>query len=154
MSEQVEEHDPDCPHMGLKADEAGMDVPGCSDCGTAFKLIPIDMTRQQILWAIEKIAEDVGGTVRHSYGGRGMFGDHCFAIDCPNAIRCIEAAAQRGITGAKWDNMGHDFVVYWEDIKPPVSCDTCGGYIDKAEEWENEPCDCKPKVVDDRGNEQ
>lgn len=68
-----------------------------------------------------KILQEVADTLfdcqfRSDYSGRGMYGKKCCAITCNYAITVIEACAQRGITGAKVDDMGKGQIVYWPDI--------------------------------------
>ena len=66
---------------------------------------------------INEIAETVNGEVRTNYSGRGMFGATCYGIVCANTLYCIEEAASRGIKGARTDNMGKQYIVYWPHIK-------------------------------------
>lgn len=47
------------------------------------------------------------------YSGRGMYGAKCDGIVGSDFIDIIETAAANGLTGAKYDNMGHDYIVYW-----------------------------------------
>lgn len=75
------------------------------------------MTRINQIKAIERAAANVGGTVRNDYSGRGMFGARCYGIDCDNAARAIEEAAALGVRGAKVDNMGMGWIVYWPSIQ-------------------------------------
>jgi hypothetical protein len=62
---------------------------------------------------MEEIAEEVGGTVRDNYSGRFMYGSKCYGIDCDSYVRCLEVAGSKGVTGAKVDNMGLGWIVYW-----------------------------------------
>lgn len=66
---------------------------------------------------IQMIADEVGGVISENYSGRGMFGETCVGIICPNAIECIEFAANVGLTGARSDNMGKELIVYWPNLK-------------------------------------
>lgn len=74
-----------------------------------------------ILERLQTIADEVDGTLRANYSGRGMFGRECYGITCRNINACIEAAAKHGVTGAKTDNMGKDYIVYWEHLVAPKS---------------------------------
>lgn len=65
---------------------------------------------------LSEIAEELGGRVRETYSGRGMFGRTCLGIVCSNATTCIEMAARKGIRGASTDNMGLDYIVYWRSL--------------------------------------
>lgn len=72
------------------------------------------------LEAICEVADEIGGSVRTDYSGRGMYGKKCVGIDCRNATECIELAASKGIKGARQDNMGLDMIVYWPHIQAPI----------------------------------
>ena len=65
---------------------------------------------------VREIADEIGGKVYKSYSGRGMFGEKCMGIDCGNYTECIKAAAEHGLKGARWDNLGLGYIVYWEFI--------------------------------------
>jgi hypothetical protein len=66
---------------------------------------------------IADVAEEVDGTVRYDYSGRGMYGKSCVGIVCGNKTECIEAAARKGLKGARTDAMGRHAIVYWPKIK-------------------------------------
>lgn len=66
---------------------------------------------------LQHIADEVGGTVREDYSGRGMMGATCYGIECQDATKTIEVSAGFGIRGAKIDNMGQGYIVYWPHIK-------------------------------------
>jgi hypothetical protein len=74
------------------------------------------MERKEQIAAIQETADEVCGTVRENYSGRGMFGKTCYGIVCPSASECVEAAVSRGIRGAVSDSMGKNFIVYWPKI--------------------------------------
>lgn len=65
---------------------------------------------------LKEIATVVGGTISDNYSGRGMFGKKCCGIICDNMNECIEEASSRGIKGARTDNMGKGYIVYWPEI--------------------------------------
>ncbi len=65
---------------------------------------------------LNEIAEELEGTVRESYSGRGMFGRTCMGIVCYSHIRCIELAGKKGLKGASYDNMGLQYIVYWREL--------------------------------------
>ena len=65
---------------------------------------------------LEAIADQIDGDFRPSYSGRGMGGRACAGIVTDDPMKCIELAAQRGITGAKVDSMGRQSIVYWPAI--------------------------------------
>lgn len=52
-------------------------------------------------------------SVYEGYSGRGMYGRTCWGITTEDAYDCIENAALLGLTGAKVDSMGRDYIVYW-----------------------------------------
>jgi len=62
---------------------------------------------------VKQVAEEVEGSVYAGYSGRGMFGKTCFGVVCENHVRCVEVAILHGLTGARYDNMGKDYIVYW-----------------------------------------
>lgn len=76
-------------------------------------------TVTNMLAAIEAIARDVDGEVYRHYSGRAMYGSQCLGVVCPYASEAIEAAARRGITGARTDSMGRDYIVYWPALADP-----------------------------------
>jgi len=66
---------------------------------------------------LREIADEVEGEFRESYSGRGMFGSECCAVTSKgSSMEIIELAAERGIKGARFDNMGKGVVVYWPKI--------------------------------------
>lgn len=65
-----------------------------------------------------KIALEADGTVYDGgYSGRGMFGKACWGVYGRNSTRIIELAAQSGITGASYDSLGLDTIVYWPELQ-------------------------------------
>lgn len=69
---------------------------------------------------INEIADEVGGTVRSSYSGRGMYGKSCVGIVCSDPNECLEVAGAHGIRGGVVDSMGLSFIVYWPKISSEV----------------------------------
>lgn len=45
-----------------------------------------------------------------------MYGAQCYGIVCDDPIPCIENAAENGIKGAVYDQMGLQYIVYWPNI--------------------------------------
>jgi len=66
---------------------------------------------------ISRVAVQVGGEVYEDYSGRGMYGAKCLGIVCADPVPCIEYAAENGIRGAVYDQMGLDYIVYWPEIR-------------------------------------
>jgi len=66
--------------------------------------------------SILEVADVVEGRVYLGYSGRGMFGQQCTGIVCPNPLECVEEAAARGVRGAQFDSMGLGYIVYWPNI--------------------------------------
>jgi len=62
------------------------------------------------------LANDIGGEVVEDYSGRGMFGKTCWGIICGNINECIESGVDYGLKGAKSDNMGEQYIVYYPYI--------------------------------------
>lgn len=71
---------------------------------------------------LSAIADEVDGQVYKNYSGRGMFGAKCVGITCSSVTSCIEIAAVNGLTGARWDQLGKSFIVYWPDIQLEEEC--------------------------------
>lgn len=74
------------------------------------------MTHDEQVQAVVEAANEVGGTVRDSYSGRGMGDRTCYGIVCYSDEECIEAAARNGLRGARVDCMGTRRIVYWPSI--------------------------------------
>lgn len=65
------------------------------------------------------VEENHGWSLYPDYSGRGMYGRFCYGIVCRDFIKCIEAAASMGLTGARLDNVGNvglEYIVYWPDV--------------------------------------
>lgn len=75
------------------------------------------MKQEDAVEAIERIARKVDGSVRTDYSGRFMYGELCYGIDCDNDVTVIELAGAEGLRGAKVDNMGKGYIVYWPSVK-------------------------------------
>jgi len=73
-------------------------------------------TLEEKIEAIEEAAHAVGGTVRDSYSGRGMYGRTCYGIDCDDDTECVVQAARRGLPTPSIDQMGRGYIVYWKTI--------------------------------------
>ena len=63
------------------------------------------------------VAIEVSGKLITDYSGRFMFGAECLGIICDNPTECIEKACSRGLIGARKDNMGLKWIVYWPGYK-------------------------------------
>ncbi len=67
--------------------------------------------------AIEILREVTGELdvkeIRLDYSGRFMYGAECIGVVCDNDTECIELAAEKGLKGAKVDNMGKGYIVYY-----------------------------------------
>lgn len=75
------------------------------------------MDLEEMIDALGDVANEVGGELWDNYSGRFMYGQKCYGIVCDEPIRCIEEAATQGITGARYDNMGLQYIVYWPRIR-------------------------------------
>lgn len=60
---------------------------------------------------------DEGEELRTEYSGRGMMGATCLGVTTEHPAEFIEEAAAAGVRGAKMDQMGRRFIVYWPDLK-------------------------------------
>lgn len=79
---------------------------------------------------LEEIAQEVEGSVRADYSGRGMFGDSCVGITtAPHNLlklgavisRLVEDEELRDelISNSSTDSMGYDTIVYWGRVTCP-----------------------------------
>jgi hypothetical protein len=77
---------------------------------------------------LEEIAQEVEGSVRADYSGRGMFGDSCVGIVAHNLLelgvaisRLVEDEELRDelISNSSTDSMGYDTIVYWGRVTCP-----------------------------------
>ena len=75
------------------------------------------MNLEEQIEALNEVADIVGGEIRDDYSGRGMYGARCYGIECDEIVPCIEKAAMNGITGANYDQMGLQYIVYWPIIR-------------------------------------
>lgn len=75
------------------------------------------MTTDDAIAFISAIADAVGGEVDEQYSGRHMYGATCFGITCDNYVDTIEKAGALGLFGAKIDQLGKGYIVYWTHIK-------------------------------------
>lgn len=75
----------------------------------------MDLTNTVYIDFLAQIARncECEAEVRTNYSGRGMYGEQCHGIVGHDFVAIIEAAASQGITGAKYDSMGRDYIVYW-----------------------------------------
>jgi|688.fasta_scaffold681483_1 hypothetical protein len=86
---------------------------------------------------LEELAQEVEGSFRTNYSGRGMYGDSCVGIVTHSLLelgavisRLVEDEELRDelITNSSTDSMGYDTIVYWSRV-------TCS---DSEEEDEDE----------------
>lgn len=75
------------------------------------------MNFEEQIEALNEVADIVGGEIRDDYSGRGMYGQRCYGIECEEPLVCIEQAAMQGISGANYDQMGLQYIVYWPRIR-------------------------------------
>lgn len=77
---------------------------------------------------METLLEDICGdcnysaTVREDYSGRAMYGKKCWGIVADDLVECIERAAERGLSGARYDSMGNRVIVYWPNPEFTQEC--------------------------------
>jgi hypothetical protein len=64
----------------------------------------------------ESLAEMVDGSVYQGYSGRGMYGKTCWGISGDNLAAILEMAGRYGLSGASWDSLGLEYIVYWPRI--------------------------------------
>ena len=68
---------------------------------------------------LAKVAAEAGGTVHRDYSGRFMFGATCVGIAGDNLAAILEAAGARGLRGARHDQLGKGWIVYWPHLRLP-----------------------------------
>lgn len=66
---------------------------------------------------VKRLAEDGFGKLYKDYSGRNMYGKTCIGITTNDPDTLVEEAAFRGVKGAKQDNLGKGYIVYWPHIK-------------------------------------
>jgi hypothetical protein len=86
-----------------------------SFCGTVTLQVRT-MNLENKIDTLNEIADIVGGEMYERYSGRGMYGAQCYGIVCDDPVPCIEHAAENGIKGAVYDQMGLQYIVYWPNI--------------------------------------
>jgi hypothetical protein len=74
------------------------------------------MAKKTALQKLKRLAEENDWKFYSGYSGRGMYGKRCAGIVTDQPHECIAIA---GIRGAKLDNMGLQYIVYW----PNIECD-------------------------------
>lgn len=68
----------------------------------------------KVIDILESICDEIGNAnVHQGYHGRGMYNSTCLAISVDHFIEAIEKAAEKGVTGARIDNLGMGYIVYW-----------------------------------------
>lgn len=78
------------------------------------------MKPQRQIELIKELAEEEDGfRLYEDYSGRGMYGARCYGVSCDDPTECIELAAAKGLRGAKWDNLGKGYIVYWPNASLP-----------------------------------
>jgi hypothetical protein len=65
---------------------------------------------------LNEVIENTTDTrIYRKYSGRHMYGKNCLGISGPDEIEIIEEAAERGLKGARVDQLGRGVIVYWPD---------------------------------------
>lgn len=89
------------------------------------------MDQKQFQIVIE--ACESAGFRPYAYSGRGMYGAKCLGFDCRNPVKAalelansltsevedlgaLDDVLTDLASGAKWDSMGRDYVIYFEDV--------------------------------------
>jgi hypothetical protein len=79
---------------------------------------------------LEEIAQEVDGSTRTDYSGRGMYGNACVGIVASDLVELLELGAAIArvvedeelrdelLSKSRTDSMGYDTIVYW----PYVTC--------------------------------
>lgn len=75
------------------------------------------MNLEEKIELLHEVSDIVGGEITNNYSGRGMYGARCYGIECDEPVSCIEQAAMQGITGANYDQMGLQYIVYWPGVE-------------------------------------
>lgn len=69
---------------------------------------------------LNEIAAEAGGSVYRHYSGRFMFGATCVGVEGDNLAAILEAAGARGLRGARHDQLGKGWIVYWPHLSLPA----------------------------------
>lgn len=94
----------------------------CVSCGAEYALkfesFSDDEYQELCRKAIQEIANNVYGEIDYEYSGRCMFGMKCVGVECENLDGAIEDANRYKILPShRTDNMGMDYIIYWEGVK-------------------------------------
>lgn len=77
---------------------------------------------------LEELAQEIEGSFRTNYSGRGMYGDSCVGIVTHSLLelgavisRLVEDEELRDelISNSSTDSMGYDTIVYWTRVTCP-----------------------------------
>ncbi len=71
---------------------------------------------QDLIDAVEKLAEAADTYVHYDYSGRGMYGATCAAVYTTDRYTAIELAVTFKLPRPKLDQMGKGWVAYWPSI--------------------------------------
>lgn len=69
-----------------------------------------------LLKKIESVALEYDLTIVNDYSGRGMYGAKCVGVIC-YSVQVYNIIAEIGLCGAKTDNMGRSYIVYYPYIQ-------------------------------------
>jgi hypothetical protein len=68
---------------------------------------------------IQQVIDQFDGNMYEKYSGRGMYGTNCIGISLDQYTSVddvVEFAANIGLRGIRWDNLGLGSIVYWPHI--------------------------------------
>ena len=73
-------------------------------------------TPQKNIDVIQALADAGLGRLHREYSGRGMCGSTCMGLSTQSPQACIDAAARKGVRGARTDALGKGSIVYWPSV--------------------------------------
>lgn len=71
----------------------------------------------EIVGKLQKLADNVNGTICSDYSGRGMYGACCYGIDCDDDIALLMKAGNLNLPRPRIDSMGQGIIAYWPQIE-------------------------------------
>lgn len=74
-------------------------------------------TPQKSIDVIQALADEGMGRLHRDYSGRGMCGETCMGLSTQSPQACIDAAARKGVRGARTDALGKGTIVYWPGVR-------------------------------------
>ncbi len=81
----------------------------------------MNKTEEKLQNMIDELGEEY--RIYYNYSGRFMFGATCLGIVGPDPTAIIGLAKKYNLRGARQDNLGLEYIVYWPDLKESAKGD-------------------------------